>query len=241
MLRSLRLHYDALAAEKYGYQAPVVRRVPGSVLGCVAHAHRKALNQKLVLPDEVKAIFRCPRDEINPAKLELLVAAVRHEVEGQTLVYLRTEDDIKSLAKAVESCTSPCADEVGEAAAEIPAGARPLVEVPADLTLDARRKTVAGLVRSMQAGDPVLVKMRPLETKRKPPLDAFARELMLQPHRSLRELTGKRQVEEMRDRLLLCLYLKLLRCQRVYARLLVALVSPFCARGHTEVCGTRYS
>ena len=195
-----------------------------------------------MLPDDVEAIFRCPRDEINPAKLELLVAVVRHEVEGQTLVYLRTEKEIAILAKAVANCTSMCADEVGEAAADIPAGARLLVEVPGDLCLDARRKAVAGLVGSMQAGDPLLVKMRPLETKRQPPLDAFARELMRQPHRSLHELTGKRQIEEMRDRLLLCLHLSFQVSGGLCPHARRAHFSVLrWARGHIEVCGTRYS
>ena len=198
-----RLHYEALAIEKYGRNAPRART---SILGCVAHAHRKKLNQKLVLPDSVKDILRCPRDETNPAKLELLCNAVRNEVEGQTLIHLRTEEMIECLAKSVENCTTGCADEVGEIdkAMQVPPGARVMVDAPGHLPLDARRAAVAGLLRSMQEGDAVLIKTRPMNTKRKPPLDTFARELMRLPHRTFRGLAGDRQIEEMRDRLLLC-------------------------------------
>ena len=50
----------------------------------------------------------------------------------------------------------------------------------------------------MQEGDAVLVKMRPMNTKRKPPLDSFARELMRQPYRTYRGLAGDKEIEEMR-------------------------------------------
>jgi hypothetical protein len=212
----LRLHYDALTAGKYAQRAPG-RRAPasGSVLGCVAHAHRKQLNEKLVLPNSVKDIFRCPRDEINPAKLELLCAAVRSEIEGEVLVYLRTENDIESLAGAVENSISKVfADEVGKGCAVIPEGSRIWVEVPDGLDLLAKRSAVAGLVRTLQEGEAVRVKLRPLGTNRAPPLDTFARELMRElPFSALAK--GK-PIEEMRDRLLLCLWdaLFLTACER---------------------------
>ena len=209
----LRLHYEALAVEKYGH---IACRTRGNILGSVAHAHRKKLNVKLVLPNAVKDILKSPRDEISPAKLELLCAAIRHEVEGQTLVHLHTRLEIECLAKSVENCTTGCADEVGEIdesmARVAPAGARVMVDVPGHFPLEARRNVVAGLVRSMQEGDAVLIKMRPMNTKLKPPLDAFARELMRQPYRPFRGLAGNRPIEEMRDRLLLCPHLGLAWC-----------------------------
>ena len=116
------------------------------MLGCVAHAHRKKLNQKLILPSGVKDIFRCPRDETNPAKLELLCTEVRHEVEGHALVHLRTRDMIEFLAKSVEICATGCVDEVGERSEPqeqvVPAGARLMVDAPAHLPLKVRRTTV---------------------------------------------------------------------------------------------------
>ena len=201
-----RLHYDEILAEKHSQKTPAQRRVPGSVLHCVAYAHRKQLNQKIVLPDSVKEILRCPRDETSPAKMELLCAAVRREIEGETVVYLRTDNDIESLAAAVECCKSDFADEVGKDAAAIPKGARVSVGVDEGLPLQSRRCQVAALVRSMREGDPVCVKLRPLGTSREPPLDTFARELMIRPYRSFCELAGKRPIEEMRDRLLLSLW-----------------------------------
>jgi hypothetical protein len=189
---------------------------------CVAYAHRKQLNQKLVLPDSVKEILRCPRDEVSPAKLELLCGAVRREIEGETVVFLRTERDIASLAAAVEGCRSvEFADEVGKDATAIPEGARVSVGVDESLPHNARRLAVAALVRSMHEGDPVCVKLRPLRTSRQPLLDTFARELMRprepppdtsarelmrRPYKTFCELAGKRPIEEMRDRLLLCLW-----------------------------------
>ena len=202
-----RLHYDEIVAEKHSQKTPVQRRVPGSVLYSVAYAHRKQLNQKLVLPDSVKEILRCPRDEVSPAKMELLCGAVRREIEGETVVYLRTDRDIESLAAAVEGCKSTeFADEVGGDATAIPKGARISVEVDESLPLQTRRSEIVALVRSMREGDPVRVLLRPLGTSREPPMDSFARELMLRPYRSFCELAGKRQIEEMRDRLLLCLW-----------------------------------
>ncbi len=62
------------------------------------------------------------------------------------------------------------------------------------------RRAVAELIRTMQEGEPLLVKMRPMGTSRQPPLDAFARELMRDTNRMTQELAGKRPLEEIRDR-----------------------------------------
>ena len=214
-----RLHYDEILAEKHSQKTPV-RRVVGSVLSYAAYTHRKQLNQKLVLPDSVKEILRCPRDEVSPAKMELLCVAVRREIEGEAVVYLRTDEDIESLAAAVETCCSTdFADEVGKDTAAIPKGARISVEVDEGLPLQKRRCAIAALVGSMREGDPVRAMLRPLGTSREPPLDTFARELMRRPYRKFGELAGRRQIEEieeMRDRLLLCLWdaLFLSACER---------------------------
>ncbi len=112
---------------------------------------------------------RCPRDEVNVAKLDLLCAAVRREVEGETLVYLRTEAEIQRLAKSVEDCRgTKFADEVGDDAGCVPAGARLAVDVTEPLPEG--RRAVAELRRTMQEGEPLLVKMRPMGTSRQPPL-----------------------------------------------------------------------
>ena len=136
---------------------------------------------------------------MNVAKLDLLCAAVRREVEGETLVYLRTEAEIQRLAKSVEDCRgTEFADEVGDDAGCVPAGARLAVDVTEPLPEG--RRAVAELIRTMQEGEPLLVKMRPMGTSRQPPLDAFARELMRDTTRMTQELAGKRPLEEIRDR-----------------------------------------
>ena len=68
------------------------------------------------------------------------------------------------------------------------------------LPLKERRLKAAELVRSFDEGQAVHVKMRPLNTRRRPPLDAFARDLMHAPDK--KEFFGD-NVEEARDRLLL--------------------------------------
>ena len=146
---------------------------------------------------------RCPRDEVIESKLDQLCVAVRREVEGETVVYL-TEKAIAELADAIEkSSHAKFADEVGKDVAGIPAGARVLVEVDEKLPILEGRRLVGELIRSMQEGDPLRVKMRPMGTSREPPLDSFARELMKEPLRRTRALAGKRSLEEMRDRPLL--------------------------------------
>lgn len=177
------------------------------MLPCAAYAHRKQLNLKIELPDNVKKALRNPRDEVSMPKLELLCEAVRREIEGETTVYLRTGRHIEDLARAVERCRSEgFADEVGQGSEDVPVGARLLVDVDESLPKEVGRHAVAELVRSMREGEPLRVRMRPLRTSREPPLDSFARELMQKPYRSCRELTGVRAIEEMRDRLLICLW-----------------------------------
>ena len=53
------------------------------------------------------------QDELNPAKLELLCAAVRQEIEAETIEYLTSEQEIEYLAQAVETGRKRFVDEVG--------------------------------------------------------------------------------------------------------------------------------
>ena len=162
-----------------------------------------------MLPDRVKQILRRPQDEVNVTKLQELAAAVRQEIEAVTCVYLATSSEIENLAVAVERCESESADEVGpynpevpEERQKIPVGARLIIKVEMTLPLKERRLKAAELVRSFDEGQAVHVKMRPLNTRRRPPLDTFARELMNQPDKNVEEFFGD-NVEEARDRLLL--------------------------------------
>jgi hypothetical protein len=157
----------------------------------------------------VKEILRCPLDEVKQAKLELLCSAVRQEIEAETDVFFASEEEIERLAQAVEACESGFADEVGAAdektlkdAQKIPKGARLMVET-ASICVAAGRREVASLVRSLDPGQSVRVKMRPLNTCREPPRDAFAKVLMKTPHPTVQQLAKQRGYEDVRDRLLL--------------------------------------
>ena len=194
-----------MAAERHAKKA----RGLGSVINCVAFAHRKKLNQKLVLPDRVKEILRRPQDEVKKSKLQELAAAVRQEIEAVTCVYLVTSSEIEDLAVAVERCETESADEVGPYDPEvpkerqkIPIGARLMIKVDMTLPLKERRLKAAELVRSFDEGQAVHVKMRPLNTGRRPPLDTFARDLMHAPEKIVQDFVNG-DVAEARDRLLL--------------------------------------
>ena len=52
----------------------------------------------------MKEALKCPRDETNPVKLEMLLQAVRREVEGERTVYIANVDEIEQLANAVMAC-----------------------------------------------------------------------------------------------------------------------------------------
>ena len=176
-----------------------------AIFGSIAFAHRKQLNQKLVLPQRVKQILRCAKDEVSLTKLEFHLQAVRSEMEGQTTVYMTSQEEVEQLARAIENCDTKICDEVG-AGSRIPVGARLVVEVQGT-SLATRREHVAELVRSLEVGTPLDVKMRPFNTTaRKPLLDPFGRAILKNPEMTVRELLADGTIEEIRDKLLLCLW-----------------------------------
>ena len=77
-----------------------------------------------------------------------------------------------------------------------------IIKVDTTLPLKERRLKAAELVRSFDEGQAVHVKMRPLNTKRRPPLDTFARDLMHAPDKFVQDFVNG-DVAEARDRLLL--------------------------------------
>ena len=198
MLTLLELHYEDLNKNKQ-------KKRSKAIFGSIAYAHRKQLNQKLVLPQRVKQILRCAKDEVSLTKLEFLLQAVRSEMEGQTTVYMTSQEEVEQLARAIENCDTKVCDEVGPGGGRIPEGARLVVEVQGT-SLATRREHVAELVRSLEIGTPLDVKMRPFNTARKPPLDPFGRALLKNPEMTVRELLADGTIEEIRDKLLLCLW-----------------------------------
>ena len=208
----LELHYDDLNAQKEIKK----QKKRGPVFATIAYAHRKQLNQKLLLPSRVKEILRCPKDETNINKLELLLIAIRSEIAGETTIHITSEDQMEDLAKTIENCTTKIADEVGEGSALVPNGARLMIEVEAR-TLTDRRAKIAEVVRSLNEGDTIKVKMKPYGTCREPPMDPFSRDLMKNPDKTVQQLLIDSSIEEVRDRLLLSLWDSLfLACSEVW-------------------------
>ena len=195
----LEIHYDEVHAERY--TGPRC----SSLLSSVAYAHRQKLNQKLVIPIRVKQIMRRSSDETDPAKLELLLHAVRAEIEGETDVYLASVEDIQKLAAAVANCETLLADEIGESCKGIPAGSRLVLDVPVSRCVEESRKSIVQLIMGLEPGDAVRVKTRPMDSRRRPLLDTFGRFLMQNGTRSLEHLRTvmDMSIEDARDHLLL--------------------------------------
>ncbi len=120
MLTLLELHYEDVNVEKH--------KRSKTIFGSIAFAHRKKLNQKLILPTRVKDIMRCSKDEVNIAKLDMLLIAVRQEIEGETTIYMTSEEDIENIARAIETCKSnEYYDEIDHGC-RLPKGSRLMIE-----------------------------------------------------------------------------------------------------------------
>ena len=196
-----------------GNRAPErVKRKLGSVFASVAYAHRKQLNQRIVLPRRVKDILRKPADEERWDKLDLLCDAVRAEIERTEDVYLNSEADLERLACAVEASQSATfGNEVGPGFPPIPEGSR-LVSKSEDVTVHPdSRAAVARMVRGVEVGRAICVKLRPMASIRAPPLDPFGKELMTKKRKThtlpmAREIAAGRSASEVRDLLLVTLW-----------------------------------
>jgi len=106
----LELHYEDVCVEKHENRQ---KRGSGVVIGSVAYAHRRKLNQRLVIPPRIKGILRSPKDETNVNKLNQLLQAIRAEIEGEREFHMTTTEQIHALAESIQSCTSRrFADEV---------------------------------------------------------------------------------------------------------------------------------
>jgi len=193
----LELHYEDVSAERH--------KRSKTIFGSVAFAHRKKLNQKLMLPIRVKEIMRCPRDEVSIPKLELLMNAIRQEIEAETTIYLTSEDEVEKIARAIETCKSKRFHDELDQGSRLPKGSRLMIEAEESTLMKSRAK-VAEIIRSLEVGQSLKVKLRPLGTCRQPPLETFARDLMKVPYKTVREFTQERSIEELRDKLLLVLW-----------------------------------
>ena len=136
---------------------------------------------------------------------------MRQELQRQEDVYLKNEDEIEKLARAVEACTSNLPDEVSTGFDKtIPKGCR-LLLFDASLegeTVQRRRKAAAEIIRSHDISKPITVIFRPQSTCRQPPLDPLAKAVVggkasFEQHLKRK---GKFQVATMRDELLLRLW-----------------------------------
>ena len=130
--------------------------------------------------------------------------AIRREIEAERTIYLTSEDEIEEIARAVEKCKSKhFYDEVDEGS-RLPKGCRLMIEAE-ESTIAKSRIKVADIIRSLEVGQNLIVKFRPLKTCRQPPLDTFARSLMNIPYKTVREFIQECSIEELRDKLLLVL------------------------------------
>ena len=193
----LELHYEDVSTEKF--------KRSKTIFGSIAFAHRKKLNQKLMLPIRVKEVMTCPRDEGSIPKLELLMNAIRQEIEAETTIYLTSEAEIEEIARAIETCKSKQFYDEVEQGSRLPKGSRLMIQAE-ESTLMKSRANVAEIIRSLEVGQSLKVKLRPLDTCRKPPLETFARDIMKVPYKTVREFTQECSTEELRDKLLLILW-----------------------------------
>ena len=153
----------------------------------------------------------CSAREERKDKIWQLAEIVRQELQRQEDVYLKNEDEIERLARAVEACTTDEAKEVGAGFETIPQGCLLHLSFDASLqgeTIQRRRKAVAEIVRSLDISKPITVIFRPQSTCREPPLDPLAKAVVggkasFEQHLKRK---GKFQVASMRDELLLRLW-----------------------------------
>ena len=151
--------------------------LPASFCSCVL---RGKLPPRITW-SEVKNILRKPADEARRDKLQMLLGAVKCEVEREEEVFMNSEEDIEKLACAVEASTSTaCGFEVGPGFKAIPPGAQIQISDDALIysTVEEIRTATAAVVRALPVGAPLSVKFRPMCSPRTPPLDLLGRELM---------------------------------------------------------------
>ena len=163
------------------------------IFASVAQVHRRKLNQDLELPTSVKCILRGPDDENSWKKLEALRVAICAVVEGEREVFLQDAEEVEAVAAAIEACTSEDhEDEVGEGSKKLAPGSRVMIDIANQgKSISGRRKRVAKAVRGLKEDDSIIVRTRPVNTCRSPPLDDFAKRMF----RVLQE-DAERQPEE---------------------------------------------
>ena len=206
-LAPLRLHYDEVA----GRSKP--RKKAGSVFASVAYSHRKQLNQKVVIPERIKEIFKKPSDEDSPEKMALLCTLVRREIEREEEVFLTSEKDIEDLALAVERCDSTrYGDKVGLGSEKVPCGARvQIVTRDSEASVEDMRAQTVEWLRAVHINEAVSVKMRPMGTCREPPLSPWTKKTLMKRrkadvYKTYQFVSKGKTVQEMRDLLFVALW-----------------------------------
>ena len=95
----------------------------------------------------------------------------------------------------------------GDAQIKIHAGSRVMIEFEKTRSVKKDRKIVAELVLSMEIGQTIIIKTRPIGTSREAPLDALGKDLVASKDiQDLRDNYWDVAVEDMRDRFLLVLW-----------------------------------
>ena len=179
----------------------------------MAYSHRKQLNQKVVIPDRVKEVFKKPSDEDSPEKMKLFCALVRREIEREEDVYFTSEKEIEDLALAVERSESTrYGDEVGTGSDKVPCGARvQICSHDRDASVEYIRAETVEWLRALRVNEAVSVKMRPMGTCREPPLSPWTKKTLMKrqkggEYKPYHLVIQHRTVQEIRDLLFVALW-----------------------------------
>eukprot|EP00973_Karenia_brevis_P096384 12431531-Karenia_brevis.AAC.1 len=210
----LELHYDNVHLERW-MQKDNQKRAPArkgkhKVFASVAYAHRKKLNQRLVLPRQVKEILQEPEDEERWEKLEKLRHCIVCVVQEETVIEC-TMDEKKRIINAIKNCKSNFPNELG-AGCKLPEGARIQIEWPiSDDSSIERAAVIAAIENQNEEEDATILNvfMRPFFTDRGPPMDDMCK--AMSSTTSMKDIAkhwpkGELTIGETLDRMLLVLW-----------------------------------
>ena len=167
------LHYDGVFTEKYfrkyrtqgGEERTATKRRKSDfkVFKSVANAHKRKLCQRIELPQSVKDLLRCPKDEENWATLQKVREEVVLIAQGLKTSTLDTADEIQELAAAISSAkASDPWNAIGEGVNWIPPGARlhlarsDTEHIEGVVYVDSRRDFLVEKVRRFEPGVRIL-------------------------------------------------------------------------------------
>ena len=176
--------------------------------------HRRKPNQRVQLPASVKGVLRKPSDELSWVKLEGVRKAVVAEALCERLFHLSTEE-LEKLGESIRTNKSrqrKFNDEVGsfergDGLDPIPKGSRVMVAAGEKDLLERTQDEVLDALGRYKEFEPLRIRLRPLLTKRAPPLDDFGR-LLCTSKEDVESIAASEKLSqsECLDRLLIVLW-----------------------------------